>query len=37
MDGELGDQHRNTTPDGQTDRELNCRHFIDNPKWMDGW
>ena len=36
MDGELNDQHNNTTPDGWTDRELNGRHK-NNPKKIDGW
>ena len=33
MDGEINDQHRNTTEDA---RELNGQHK-NNPKWMDGW
>ena len=31
MDGELNDQHKNTTPYGWTYRELNCWHK-NNPK-----
>ena len=37
MDGELIDQHRNTTADEWTDRELNGQHLQKNPKQMDGW
>ena len=37
MDRELNDQHKNITPDGWTDRELNGRHRQNNPKQMDGW
>ena len=31
MDGELNDQHKNTTPDGWTHRELNGQHRQNNP------
>ena len=34
MDGELSDQHKNTTQEGWTDRELNDWHKITTP---DGW
>ena len=37
MDGELNNQHNNTTPDGRANRELNCRHQQNRHKYMDGW
>ena len=36
MYGELNDQHKNTSEDGWTDRELNGQHLQNNPKEMDG-
>ena len=36
MDEQLNDQHKNTTPDGGTDRELNGWHK-NNPKMVGGW
>ena len=36
MDRELNDQHKNATPYGWIERELNGRDK-NNPKKMDGW
>ena len=37
MDGfRDNDQHRNTTGDGWTDRELNGQHKITLHRWTDG-